>query len=123
MTQAFPEEQSDLLSKGYQIDEADGLPIFDYHYRGIEVSSAVKPSSEKTHFTHQLTFSNPGEDLYYKLAEGQVKELAPGYYAIDDQQYFLRVIEGGTPVERQVNGKNELIIPVNSNTLHYEIIW
>jgi len=123
LSQPFPEKQSELLAKGYQIDEADGLPTFNYTYSGIEVTSTVKPSSEKTHFTHQLTFSNSGENLYYKLAEGPVKELGPGYYAIDNQQYYLRVIEGGTPIERQANSKNELIIPVNSNTLHYEIIW
>ncbi|MEJ1236589.1 hypothetical protein WBG78_00585 [Chryseolinea sp. T2] len=60
--------------------------------------------------------------LYYKLGEGhEITAMQNGLYAIDDKQYFIR-IESSKVVVREVNGRKELIVPVDAQ-VKYEILW
>ncbi|MEO7990465.1 MAG: family 16 glycoside hydrolase [Chryseolinea sp.] len=110
--------------KGYQIDEATSRPEFLYSYDGIEVSDKIYPDDNDRIITHEVSIKNRGTKpgLHYKIAEGKsIIELPNGLYAIDDKQYYIKV-SGAKPTIREVKGKKELIIAIDSS-LKYSIIW
>lgn len=128
--EAFPVITNDMLpgpddhiGKGYSIG-ADGRPVFKYHYRGLEVEDKVYPDKEGKSLTHELNIANRGTTtgLYYKLGEGrEILAISDNLYSIDDKQYFIRT-ESSKAVIRDINGRKELIVPVDTH-LKYEILW
>ncbi|HTF18784.1 MAG TPA: family 16 glycoside hydrolase [Chryseolinea sp.] len=127
---AFPVIPNDALTdkanhvgKGYSIG-ADGRPVFKYNYQGLEVEDKIYPDGEGKALTHEVIVKNRGTKagLYYKLGEGhEITALKDGLYAIDDKQYFIR-IESTKVVIREVNGRKELIVPVDTQ-VKYDILW
>jgi len=110
--------------KGFQIDEATSRPEFLYTYDGIEVSDKIYPDDNNRIITHEVTIKNRGTKpgLHYKMAEGKsIIELPNGLFAIDDKQYYIKV-SGAKPTIREIKGKKELIIAIDSS-LKYSIIW
>ncbi|HEY3402786.1 MAG TPA: family 16 glycoside hydrolase [Ohtaekwangia sp.] len=122
--QAFPamSKESEFRTKGYAIEESTGRPVFKYVYQGLEVEDKIYPDDQDRSITHEVVIKNRGTKtgLYYKLAEGSsIITLPDGSYAIDKQFY----IKSGTPATvREVNGKKELVVVVESN-VKYTIIW
>lgn len=109
--------------KGYEMDAA-GRPIFKYSYQGLDVEDKIYPSDQDRAITHEVNIKNRGgkTGLYYKLGEGhEIVQVKNGLYAIDDKQYYIQ-ITGATPVLRDVNGRKELVVPVDSQ-VKYSIIW
>ncbi|MEO5976712.1 MAG: family 16 glycoside hydrolase [Chryseolinea sp.] len=109
--------------KGYEMDTA-GRPTFKYSYQGLDVEDKIYPSDQDRAITHEVNIKNRGgkTGLYYKLGEGQdIVQVKNGLYAIDDKQYYIQ-ITGATPIVRGVNGKKELVVPVDSQ-VKYSIIW
>lgn len=126
MDQTFPgkEGSDDLLPKGYTIDPKTKLPIFKFVYKGIKATQSIWPSSKNTHWISEITFSEQNMlNEYFKLAEGKIKKLKDGSYAIDDFQYYIKMKSAQIPEIRTINEHQELIIPLDGNTITYEIIW
>jgi hypothetical protein len=123
---AFPTSgnEGEFRGKGYQVDEATNRPTFKYNYQDLEVDDQVYPDDNNRILTHEITIKNRGtkQGLYYKLAEGNnIVALADGSYAIDDKQYYIRVT--AKAVVRDINGKKELILPVDGSSVKYSIVW
>lgn len=113
------------MGKGYDIDEATARPLFNYAYEGIEVQDKIYPDEDNRILIHEITLKERGtkQGLYYKLAEGSsVTIIKDGLYTID-QKYYIQVPDGLPATVRQVNGKQELIAPVDQNSIKYSIIW
>lgn len=114
----------DHRSKGYIIEEGTRRPVFKYTYQGLDVEDKIYPDDNNRTITHEVMVKNRGTKpgLYYKLGEGSsILSMADGLYAIDDKKYYIK-ITGVTPVIREVNGKKELIVPIDSS-IKYSIIW
>ena len=110
--------------KGYTIEEGTGRPIFKYTYQGMEVEDKIYPDDNDRTITHEVIIKNRGSKpgLYYKLGEGStIVPMADGLYSLDDKKYYIK-ITGATPIVREVNGKKELIVAVDS-TIKYSLIW
>jgi hypothetical protein len=110
--------------KGYEIDDATGRPIFRYTYQGMDVADKIYPD-QQGRIIHEVSIKNRGakSGLYYKLVEGKsIQQVPNGAYAIDDKSYYIRVTKGATPQVREVNGKQELYIPVE-DSFSYSIVW
>jgi hypothetical protein len=123
---AFPtmSSETDFRSKGYQLDESSGSPIFKYIYKAIEVQDKVYAGEDNKMITHEITLKSPLEKLYYKLAEGSsITAMPDGSYAIDDKQYYIKADANVKPVIREANGKKELITLVAGNSIKYSVIW
>lgn len=128
--EAFPVITNEMLvdpanhvGKGYSID-GHGRPVFKYTYQGLNVEDKVYPDKDGKALTHELTIGNRGTKpgLYYKLGEGhEISLIHDGLYAIDDKQYFIR-IESSKAIIREVNGRKELIIPVDTH-VKFDILW
>ena len=114
----------DFKSLGYTIDSDTGLPLFKSEYEGVTVTNKIKPSSNKTHLMHEVSFSKTSpENWYYKIASGTIEVLKDGSYAINDQGYYIKILSDQQPTIRTINEESELLIPVNGSTIKYEIIW
>lgn len=111
--------------KGYTIEEGTGRPVFLYTYKGLDVEDKIYPDDNNRAITHEVNIKNRGTQpgLYYKLGEGKtITQLSNGLYAVDDKNYYIKPAAGTTPTIREVNGKKELIVPVE-NSIKYSIIW
>jgi hypothetical protein len=120
----FPAEtnKSDFRSRGYSVQE--GRPVFNYTYKGVEVTDKIYPDTSARLFTRELAFKNAtAGSLYYKLADGaDIKQLHNGSYTVD-QKYYINVLSDVKPVVREQAGKKELVIKVDGNPIKYSIIW
>jgi hypothetical protein len=125
--EAFPAaaREDEFRSKGYEIEEGTGRPIFNYIYRGMTVSDHVYPDDNNRIITHEIAVKDaPQANLYYKLAEGSsIAALPNGSYAVDDKHYYVKVADDLKPVIRDSNGKQELVVPFTGTSIKYSIIW
>ncbi|MBC8768721.1 DUF1080 domain-containing protein [Arenibacter sp. BSSL-BM3] len=122
----FPKTGSapDFKSNGYTMDPVNGLPIFKYTYKGVEVENKIYPNDKNTHLINEVSFSQTGKpNWYYKIASGKAKKLADGSFDVDNHQFYVKVLSGQEPILREVNDEAEIIIPVDGSTIKYEIIW
>lgn len=116
--------------KGYDLDE-NGLPIFKYTVYGKEVEDFTAPDLDGKMLSRTIRVSGPNSsDLYIRLATGKaIEALADGSYAINDKQYYLQLTDaaGAKPLIRNVNNRQELLIPVSGTdkgkTIKYAIMW
>ncbi|NJO01591.1 MAG: hypothetical protein HC880_07790 [Bacteroidia bacterium] len=123
LAQAFPRTLSEaegFKNKGYQIEEATGLPIFLYAQDTLMIEDRIYPHESGNALTRTLTVKNGLADakLYLKLAEGDsIAQMPDGSYAVD-QQYYLRNFSAQPPIIRQIAGKKELVVLLNQIPLH-----
>jgi len=114
----------DFISKGYTIDKSSGLPIFNHMYKGVSIQNKITPDASNTYLKHTVSFSETKlTNWYYKVASGKMKRMADGSYAINHQQYYIKILSGQTPVIRNNNGEEELVLAVDGSTITYELIW
>jgi hypothetical protein len=116
-------KEGEFRTKGYRL-EANGLPIFNYSYRGIEVEEKIYPNDEGKTITREITMkdTNGKTGLHFKLAEGRrIDQMPDGSYAVDDHTYYVKTSQPATI--REINGLKELVVPVTGNSLNYSIIW
>lgn len=109
---------------GYRLDAGEN-PVFMYRINGAKVSDAVQALSNGEGIRRDLTVTGSVKDLYVRLAEGrEIREVKDGFYAIDDNAYYLKVESPGKekPFVRNLNGKRELLIAV-SGQLKYTILF
>jgi hypothetical protein len=122
----FPKvtDMDEFKSKGYQLDEATGLPVFRHLYKGVEVKNQIQTDQSNTYLINEVSFSQTNlVNWYYKLAEGDVRQMTDGSYAIGGQQYYVNILTGQVPFVREVGGVKELVLPVDGSKIKYEIIW
>ena len=124
ITRADEIKEGEYRGRGYEIESASGRPVFKYSYQGMEVDDKIYPD-QQGRIIHEVSIKNRGTKpgLYYKLAEGKSIQQNPnGAYAIDDKSYYIQVIKGASPKIREVDGKQELYIPVE-DSFTYSIVW
>lgn len=122
----FPETGAapDFITKGYSMDKKTNLPVFKHVYKGVEIENKIIADQNNTYLIHQVNFSKTGlTNWYFKVAEGRVQKMPDGSYTIGDQEYYVKILSGHTPRIRVVDGKTELVLPVDSSNIKYEIIW
>jgi len=124
ITRAAVTKENEYRGKGYEIEEATGRPVFKYTYQGLDVEDKIYPDDNNRIITHEVIIKNRGTKtgLYYKLGEGSsIIQMSDGLYSLDDKQYYIKVT-GAIPIIRDVNGKKELMVALDSS-LKYSIIW
>ncbi|MFY0625958.1 MAG: DUF1080 domain-containing protein [Reichenbachiella sp.] len=121
----FPKyDNASIQQEGYSIDPQNGLPIFKYTLNGIKVESKVEPNPASHYWIQTLSFKGENlSSLYFKLAEGKIIKMEDGTYAINDQEYYLKMLSNQVPFERTIKGKTELVLPLNGLNVKYEIVW
>ncbi|MDP4679536.1 MAG: DUF1080 domain-containing protein [Cyclobacteriaceae bacterium] len=122
----FPDQTNldEFKAKGYQLDEASGLPVFKHIYKGVEVTNQIQADPSNTYIVNEVSFSESNlVNWYYKLAEGEVRKMPDGSYAIGGQQYYVNILSGQTPFIREVGGVKELVLLIDASKVKYEIIW
>ena len=123
----FPAEykEGEFRGRGYKLD-ASGRPVFRYTYNGMDVEDQLVPDEDSRIFTREVkvnTTQKPA-NLYFKLAEGKDVVLMPdGSYAVDDRQIYIKMLSAAKPFIRDGNGRKELVVPVENNTVKYSIVW
>jgi hypothetical protein len=115
---------SGYVAKGYKLDKAD-QPTFRYQLNGALVEDAVKALENGEGIRREIMVQNPTGTFYARLAEGSnIQEAAKGLYTVDGKAYYVRIDENGgaKPLIRSINGRQELIIPVQGK-LSYSILF
>jgi len=115
--------------KGYELDPA-GRPHFRYVSDQLSVEDVPVPVPNKTDawFRRTLTIKGAKEvpGLYFRGAVGKIEPQANGEYLVNGL-YKIRLPGGGQPILREVNGQQELLLPVTLNqgqaTVVQEIDW
>jgi hypothetical protein len=125
---AFPgtlNEIGDFRNKGYRIDPASNLPIFQYARDTLQLEDMIRPDESGNALLRTLSFQEgvAPEGYSAKLAEGKsIEQLPNGIYVID-QQYYIEIKSGQTATVRQMGDKQELISPLSGDALSYSINW
>ncbi len=123
-TASFPEKVStDFHSTGYRIDEKSERPIFMYQYKDVNIEDSFFPDEKNTMLIHEVKTNKLLPNGYYKMAEGKsIIAISPGLFAVD-KQYYITVDEALKPKIRSINGKSELIVPIEGLVVKYSVIW
>ena len=90
-----------------------------------EVKDRIFPDENKASFVREISVDRPEqtEALKFKLAEGKkIEKMPDGSFAIDDKQYYIKMLSGQLPEVREINGIKELILPIADNSIKYSII-
>ena len=116
--------------RGYQLNKA-GQPTFLYDIPGGDVRDRFTPQTsakDEGTFTRRLSVSaaDSTTNLYFRAAAGRtLTSQEDGSYLVDG---VLRVrVTGGTPFVRELNGRQELLVPLlfkNGQTeITQELLW
>lgn len=122
---AFPKFDAELSPRqlGYRLG-ADKMPTFINEIDGVKVETTITPDASGKYLIEQLKFDQTALSSWYlKIAEGNAKLMSDGSYAIGDQSYYVKVISGQQPKIREVNGQQELVLPIDGSDVKFEIIW
>lgn len=114
--------------KGYDLDPA-GRPRFRYVSNQLTVEDFPVPVPHKSDAWFRRTLTIKGTEavpgLYFRGAVGKIEAQANGEYLVNG--LFKIRLPGGSPVLREVNGQQELLLPVTFNqgqaTVVQEIDW
>lgn len=115
-------------NRGYKLIDS-GLPAYFYALNGINIEDLIKSAKNNEGLVREIKiFSKPGKNAYILLAEGSIIEpTTNGGYAVDDKRYYIEnlQIDGSRPILRRSDGRHQLILPVqkDSLTIKYDIIW
>ncbi|MEM8969043.1 MAG: family 16 glycoside hydrolase [Bacteroidota bacterium] len=123
-------ESESFRYAGYQL-APDGTPIFEYELPHGTLRDQIDQRVEERslHRTITASIDRPISGWYCLLAEGsKIAYLPDGSYTIDDHRYYLTIDEAeGTPIEREKNGKTQLLLPLIAQNdevnISYTIIW
>ena len=88
--------------------------------------SDVSRVMDDNHGIHrEISVALPVENLYLRLAEGQITENpSSGVYLINDKSYYLLIDDAATskPLIRNMNGLKELVVPIQKK-ISYSILF
>lgn len=111
-----------FVTKGYHLD-ADDNPTFNYQIYGVSVNDEIRVIGDGKGVRRTLSIQNAPENLYLRLAAGSsIKETSSNRYLVDDQTYYIEVDESEKPLIRSSEGREELLIPVQSE-ISYSILF
>ena len=116
---------SGFKPEGYALDEND-LPTFLYTAFGASVQDVIRVLDNAGGVQRDLIITNPGANLYARLAEGSsIEALADGSYLIDGKSYYIRLNNAGAvkPLIRPAGNRQELLVPVSSGKISYSILF
>lgn len=118
---AFP-VSAGITPKGYQLDE-DSRPTFQYRLGDAEVEDRIYPGAEVKTFFREVTVKNPAANTFAKVATGKTIALLPNGWYVVDQEYYIRLVSGEQPQIRSSGTGQELILPIGTTPLKYELTW
>ena len=115
---------------GYRLDP-EGRPSFSYQLGRVQVQQRLLPGELGRQLQHELTLTGNGSTVWVRLAEGsRIEPLPDGSYSVNDKQYYVILPNArGTarPRTRQVNGREELLLPVlltgSPISVRYAMVW
>lgn len=113
---------SSYRPKGYTVD-ADDLPTFQYLAFGAQVTDRTVVVDDK-YLERDVKLSVPVKGLMARLAEGwAIEKVAEGLYAVNGRSYYIKLSDKAVqPVLREVNGRKELLVPVEKE-VRYGILF
>ena len=126
---AEPSRDAGFSFQGYQLNKA-GQPTFRYSWNGVSVTDLVEPVvSEKEaslRRTLEFTSEHAVAGLYFRVASASSVEELDGGWMLDNA--ILVKFTLAQPTVRSVNGKMELLVPVDVDAnsrgrISYEMIW
>lgn len=115
---------SGFRPRGYKLNKAD-VPTFLYQLDGSMVEDAITVIGAGQGLRRDITVKNAAPNLYARLAEaGSIQAMEGGLYIIENKSYYLRIDDAGgaKAVIREINGRQELLIPVQSK-LSYTMLY
>jgi hypothetical protein len=127
-------DKTPFTKRAYRID-SDGLPVFQYTFRGASIEDRWRASADGKGLTRSVTINNAEEisDVYFLLGNGSKVEKVPyGGYAIDDKAYFLSEPSGIDAKALRVvtagDGRAALMLPLAGPagkhlSFQYTILW
>lgn len=112
----FHVRHPDYQFLGYRLDPKNRFPTFRYSYRDAEVSERFGPDTidgrEALVRTITVTGSVPA-DTWFRLADtGSLEKNEAGWHPVDSKLWLK--VEGAEPVVRSVDGKKELLVPIEA---------
>ncbi|MBX2843727.1 MAG: DUF1080 domain-containing protein [Flammeovirgaceae bacterium] len=110
--------------KGYYLNES-GLPTFKYQIFENTIHDEIRISEDGKALKRNIKLDKTGEGMYIQLASGStIEDLSDGLYLVNDKSHYIKVDNASNikPIIREVNGKKELIAPVN-NSISYTILF
>lgn len=110
--------------KGYVLDNND-QPTFRYQIYNnlVNDQTRVLPNGQGIH--REISLQTPADNLFVRLAEASnIETVSDGLYLLNDKTYYLRLDNAATskPVIRNVNGRQEMLIPIQ-NKISYSILF
>jgi hypothetical protein len=91
----------------------DGVPAFRYEWRGLTVSDELSPlvasPDSGLSRTIRISTAKSPENTYLRIAAGNAVEEMDGAFVVDGVRYEVQDVQ---PVIRSVNGRTELLLPV-----------
>ncbi|MFT3947115.1 MAG: DUF1080 domain-containing protein [Agriterribacter sp.] len=124
-TTAWPDSVAfdDMHNKGYALDD-NRFPTFKYELNNITVTDKVSVP-DASGITRTITVAAPVANLYCRVISAkQIDKVNKETFVIDDKSYYINISEKFKPLIRQINGLQELLIPVTSaDPVTYSITW
>ena len=109
-------------TKGYVMDNQE-RPEFKYIIYGTKVTDAIKIMANGCGLTREITLDQPTKNLYFLLGEvSNLEEISKDLYVVNDKSYYIQFADGQKPIIREVNGKKQLIMPIEGK-LNYSILF
>ncbi|PQA56390.1 family 16 glycoside hydrolase [Siphonobacter curvatus] len=113
---------SQFRPKGYTLKE--NQPTFRYQSYGSMVEDAIQVLPGREGVKREITVEKPAADLYARLAQAErIQTLSDQLYLIGDKAYYIQLEGGVKPLIRQVNGQQELLVPMRSGKLSYSLLF
>jgi hypothetical protein len=104
---------------GYKMTES-GIPTFMFNTYGASATDAIRVKDGKM-LERTLTFEKVPSGLMVKIADGiKIENVSGDLYAIDDKSYFVKAANAKI---RNVNGKQQLVLPISNGEVIYELMF
>lgn len=115
---------SSYRPKGYRLDESE-RPTFRYQSYGSMVADKIRVLEAGKGIQREVVIATPTTNLYARLASGKlISQVGTGLYLVDGQQYIrLDDVSGSKPAVRELEGQQELIVPIMDGKLIYSILF
>ncbi|MCB1092173.1 MAG: hypothetical protein KDL87_11610 [Verrucomicrobiae bacterium] len=114
----FNIKHPDYQFEGYRLAPKNRYPTFRYRYKKTEITDTFEPSSIEGREALIRTISIKGtapEHTWFRLADtGSLEKNETGWHPVSDKLWLKA--EGAEPVVRTVDGKKELLLPVDSGS-------
>jgi hypothetical protein len=110
---------SDYKPLGYKMMES-GIPTFMFNAYGASATDAIRVKDGKI-LERTLIFEKAPNGLMAKIADGmKIEKVSDDLYAIDDKSYFVKAANAKI---RNVNGKQQLVLPISNGAITYELMF